>query len=121
MKWKKVSAEMSAILEESLSGFACEKRPMFGCPAYFVNNNMFAGAWQDVIILRLSPTDREKIQEASDEVVPFEPTAGRPMKEYVAVPEPFTSDRREFTTWLGRAYDYAKSLPPKEKKEKKKG
>jgi TfoX/Sxy family transcriptional regulator of competence genes len=121
MKWKKVSPEMCAILDEALKGYACDKRQMFGCPAYFVNNNMFAGVHQDSIILRLSEENRKKIAEVTDEVGPFEPMEGRPMKEYVAVPEPFASDRREFMKWLDRAYEYARALPPKEKKEKKKG
>lgn len=120
MKWKKVSPEMSEILEDALKGYACEKRPMFGCPAYFINNNMFAGVHQDVIILRLSENDRREIAAASDEIVNFEPMEGRPMREYMAVPEPFASDRREFAKWVDRAYEFARSLPPKEKKGKKK-
>ncbi len=120
MKWKKVSPEMCDILEDALKGYACQKRPMFGTPAYFVNDNMFAGAWQDVIILRLSAADRDEIKNVSDEIVAFEPMEGRPMKEYVAVPEPFTSDRREFMRWVDKAYEFARSLPPKVKKEKKK-
>ncbi len=43
------------------------------------------------------------------------------MREYVAVPEPFAADPREFAAWLARSYEFAKSLPPKVKKEKKKG
>jgi TfoX/Sxy family transcriptional regulator of competence genes len=121
MKWKKVSPEMCDLLEEALTGYAVEKRRMFGTPAYFVNNNMFAGVWQDVIILRLSASDKEEIQKASDEIVPFEPMEGRPMREYVAVPEPFAADSREFAAWLSRSYEFAKTLPPKVKKEKKKG
>ena len=120
MKWKKVSPEMCDILEDALKGYDCQKRPMFGTPAYFVNDNMFAGAWQDVIILRLPAADRDEIKSVSDEIVAFEPMEGRPMKEYVAVPEPFTSDRREFMRWVDKAYEYARSLPPKVKKEKKK-
>jgi TfoX/Sxy family transcriptional regulator of competence genes len=120
MKWKKVSPEMCDILEDALKGYDCQKRPMFGTPAYFVNDNMFAGAWQDVIILRLSAADRDEIKSVSDEIVAFEPMEGRPMKEYVAVPEPFTSDRREFMRWVDKAYEFARSLPPKVKKEKKK-
>jgi TfoX/Sxy family transcriptional regulator of competence genes len=119
MKWKKVSPEMCDILENALSAYACEKRKMFGTPAYFVNNNMFAGVWQDVIILRLSPEDRAEIRRVSDEVVPFEPMEGRPMKEYMAVPEPFASDHREFMKWIERSYEFARSLPPKVKKERK--
>jgi TfoX/Sxy family transcriptional regulator of competence genes len=120
MKWKKVSPEMCDILEDALKGYDCQKRPMFGTPAYFVNDNMFAGAWQDVIILRLPAAERDEIKSVSDEIVAFEPMEGRPMKEYVAVPEPFTSDRREFMRWVDKAYEYARSLPPKVKKEKKK-
>jgi TfoX/Sxy family transcriptional regulator of competence genes len=111
---------MCDILEDALKGYDCQKRPMFGTPAYFVNDNMFAGAWQDVIILRLSAADRDGIKNVSDEIVAFEPMEGRPMKEYVAVPEPFTSDRREFMKWVDKAYEYARSLPPKVKKKKKK-
>jgi len=110
---------MCDILEDALKTYPCEKRRMFGTPAYFVNNNMFAGAWQDVIILRLSSEDRDAIRKASDEVVAFEPMEGRPMKEYMALPEPFASDRHEFMKWVERSYNYARSLPPKIKGEKK--
>lgn len=42
MTWKKVSPELCALLEKVLMSYDCRNKPMFGCPAYFVNNNMFA-------------------------------------------------------------------------------
>ncbi len=54
MKWKKVSPEVSGYLDEMLGSFICARRTMFGCPAYFVNSNMFAGVFENLIFLRLS-------------------------------------------------------------------
>jgi len=119
MAWKKVNEEMSAILEEALAPYDCEKRKMFGCPAYFINNNMFAGVHQDTILLRLSEQDRAEIQALYDEVVPFEPFEGRPMREYVGLPEPLASDSGLFAPWVKRSYEWVATLPPKEKKKKK--
>jgi TfoX/Sxy family transcriptional regulator of competence genes len=93
---------------------------MFGCPAYFVNNNMFTGAFQDYIFLRLSEKDRNKLSESYDEATPFEPMQGRVMKEYMVVPETLYNDEVEFNTWLKLAYDYASKIPPKKKRVKAK-
>jgi TfoX/Sxy family transcriptional regulator of competence genes len=120
MKWKKVSLELSELLENSLEDFACQKKKMFGCPAYFVNNNMFTSVHQDNIILRLSEDDRKKIKNDFDEAEPFEPMEGRVMKEYIVVPEVLYSDAETFDSWLNRSFDYASGLPPKKKKGKKK-
>ena len=54
MAWKKASPEMSDLLADALGPFPAEKRKMFGFPAYFANGNMFAGVFEDVIILRLA-------------------------------------------------------------------
>jgi TfoX/Sxy family transcriptional regulator of competence genes len=120
MAWKKVSPEKSDILEKGLAPFDCQKRQMFGCPAYFVNNNMFAGAHQDDILIRLSETDRKEIMSLYDQAALFEPMQGRPMREYVVLPERLYRDHKEFNRWLTRSYGYASALPPKEKKPRKK-
>lgn len=120
MAWKKVSPETSGLLERALSGFDSEKKQMFGCPAYFVNSNWFAGAHEENILVRLSESDREDIFSRYDEAHVFEPFEGRKMKEFVVLPESLVHDREEFRVWLDRAYDYARSMPPKEKKPKKK-
>lgn len=119
MKWKKVSPELSELLEKNLEDFNCQKRQMFGCPAYFVNNNMFTGVHQDNIILRLSENGRKKIQDKYDEAEPFEPMKGRVMKEYIVVPEVVYSDSDEFNHWLKQSYEYVSQLPPKQNKKKK--
>ena len=120
MKWKKVSSELSEFLENALEGFECQKRIMFGCPAYFVNNNMFTSVHQDNIILRLSEDHREMIQKDYDETAAFEPMEGRVMKEYMVLPEELYSDTETFGKWLNRSFEFVASLPPKQKKGKTK-
>jgi TfoX/Sxy family transcriptional regulator of competence genes len=119
MKWKKVSAELSELLEGALKDYDCQKRMMFGCPAYFINNNMFTGVHQDNIILRLSEEHRTKIKTEYDEAEPFEPMEGRVMKEYMVVPEVLYSDTEEFDTWMKLSYQFVSQLPPKQKKSRK--
>lgn len=118
MAWKKVSPEVCRILEEALAGYPAQKRKMFGSPTFFVNDNMFAGAHEENLILRLSEAHRAEIMTQKDEVGPFEPM-GRPMREYVAIPEPLLVDQEWFRTWLKRSFDFAASLPPKERKPSK--
>jgi hypothetical protein len=60
---------------------------MFGCPVYFINNNMFAGLHQDNLFIRLSETDRERVFTTYEGMCPFEPMKGRTMKEYGGVPK----------------------------------
>jgi len=93
---------------------------MFGCPAYFINNNMFALVHGDLIILRLSVADRDKIKAEYDEIGHFDPSGGRPMKEYIGFPDWLSSDRMEFSDWLSRSYGFTNKMPPKVKKPKKK-
>jgi TfoX/Sxy family transcriptional regulator of competence genes len=119
MKWKKVSPELNAFLEKNLAGFAADKRPMFGASTFFVNGNMFAGAHEDTIILRLSEEDRRKVMSEPDEIRPFEPMPGRFMKEYVTLPESVYSQPDLFRELLRRSCEYARSLKPKEKPGKK--
>jgi TfoX/Sxy family transcriptional regulator of competence genes len=120
LKWKKVSAELSELLEEAVSDFGCQKRMMFGCPAFFVNNNMFTGVHQDNIILRLSEKERQEIKINYDESEPFEPMKGRVMKEYMTLPEELYNDAEELNKWLQKSYGFVSNMPPKQKKRKAK-
>ena len=56
----------------------------------------------------------------SDEIEPFEPRQGLIMKEYVQVPENKLNDRSFIDKWIRASYEYVSSLPPKEKKTKRK-
>jgi hypothetical protein len=46
---------------------------------------------------------------------------GRPMREYVALPEGLDLPARELADWVGRSHSFAASLPPKENKPPKRG
>jgi len=114
MPWKKSPPELNDFLDNNLAEFDCQKKTMFGCPAYFINNNMFAGAFKDSLFLRLSVKDRDEILATATDVSPFEPLPGRIMKEYVVLSSAFYKDRPRFLRWLNRSYDYVSSLLPKE-------
>ena len=118
MAWESASIDQSLLLETALMPFDCQKRMMFGGPAYFVNGNMFSGVHGRNILLRLDEADREAILAAHDQVGPFEPM-GRPMREYVALPDGLDLPARELADWVGRSFAFAASLPPKEKKPPK--
>lgn len=118
MAWKKPSEELASLLEESLRTFDVEPRKMFGSPVYFVRGNMLAGVYQDSIMLRLRPGDRERLFAEHDEAAPFEPM-GRKMKEYAVLPPSVYDSREEMQKWLDISYDYVFSLPLKEKKKTK--
>jgi len=94
-----------------------EQRKLFGYPAAFVNGQMFTGLYRGNMILRLADTDRAKfIAEYKTKL--FEPMPGRPMKEYVLVPQTILKSPTLLTAWVGRALAYAQSLPPKVKAKK---
>lgn len=118
MAWESASTEQSLLLETMLAPFDCQKRMMFGGPAYFVKGNMFCGVQGRNILLRLDSPDREAILAAHDQVRPFEPM-GRPMREYVALPEGLDLPAKDLADWVGRSFAFATSLPPKEKKPPK--
>ena len=120
MAWKKANPALIELLEATVRSYDCDRRVMFGSPTFFVNNNMFAGVFEDSVILRLSEADRRAVSAAYDEVGPFTPMAGRPMKEYVAFPESLTSEPAVFGEWLEQSYRYAASLAPKEPRRAKK-
>ena len=113
MKWKKVSPEMNRFLDDNMSAFPADRRPMFGASTYFANGNMFAGIHEDRIILRLSEADRREITSLYDDVTPFEPMPGRFMKEYVTLPESVYGQPDVLKKWLSRSHQYALSLKPK--------
>ncbi|HEU0223378.1 MAG TPA: TfoX/Sxy family protein [Paracoccaceae bacterium] len=89
-----------------------ELRRLFGCPAAFVNGNMFAGLHQDELILRLGRTDLEEARAAWG-VGAVRARSGRAMREYLAPPAPVLEDLPALRAWLDRSLAYVRSLPPK--------
>ncbi len=120
--WEKPNERLVKLLDEIVAGLEFDApvdyRPMFGCPAYFTGGNLFAGVWQQTMMLRLSEEERAEVAAAGGR--PFEPMPGRAMKEYVALPPDMMADRDVASLWVRKAAAYAASLPPKEKKPRKK-
>ena len=113
MPWTKVPPEHVELMDRlMLAQPGVVKRPMFGCPAYFVNGNMVAGAHQESLILRLSPEDRAALLTQPG-ATPFTPMPGRTMKEYVSVPPAIYESDEAFGPWIERALEYAGGLPAK--------
>jgi len=120
--WDKPNERLVRLLDEIVTTLEFDApvdyRPMFGCPAYFTGGNLFAGVWQQTMMLRLSEDERAEVTAAGGR--PFEPMPGRAMKEYVALPPDMMADRDVARLWVRKAAAYAASLPPKEKKPRKK-
>ena len=117
MKLRKSPEELVATFDEAMPGPPATKRKMFGFPAGFVNGNMFMGLFEDSMILRLPPAQREELIQLHGGK-PFAPMAGRVMKEYVALPEPLIRDRERLDSWVAKALVYGESLEPKKAKTK---
>ena len=115
MPWKKSPPELIAAFEKAApKDPRAAKRPMFGYPALFVNGNMFAGTYQDKIVVRLGEDDRARLLKEKG-ATPFEPMPGRPMKEYVVIPGGILAKPASLRAWLERGLAYALTLPPKKK------
>jgi TfoX/Sxy family transcriptional regulator of competence genes len=112
--WQKSPPKLVELFEEVVPGPPAETRKMFGYPAAFVNGNMFMGLHEHRFVLRLPDQARAQLLDAG--ATPFEPMPGRPMREYVVVPEPLLSQRAELDDWIARALEHAASLPAKAKR-----
>jgi len=110
--WKKTSPQLVATFDKALpTSPSVTRRPMFGYASAFVNGNMFAGTFQDTIVVRLPETDRAVLLKVKG-AAPFEPM-GHPMKEYVVVPAGIAAKPKELGAWIERGHRYAMTLPPK--------
>lgn len=119
MAWTKPPQTLIDLFNESLPhDLGVQPRKMFGYPAAFVNGNMFAGLFQDSVIARLPPELRAELARDFG-AKPFEPMAGRPMREYVELPDDVVADEAELARLLATAFSFAAGLPPKVKPPKK--
>ncbi len=102
--WKKVPAELAARFDVALPVLAdVERRKMFGCPAAFVNGNLFAGLHEDRLMVRLPALAKER------------PCVllGRTMKDYALFPDALEMADCELAHWIAQAYAFARALPAK--------
>jgi TfoX/Sxy family transcriptional regulator of competence genes len=120
MKWQKPSQKIIELYESIIPDIPLvERRKMFGYPCGFVNRNMFLGTFEESVFIYLSEPDREEFLNLP-ESKHFEPMPGRIMKEYVIIPIWLLEKKKELNQWIQRSLAYVSSLPPKEKKKRKK-
>jgi TfoX/Sxy family transcriptional regulator of competence genes len=113
--WEKSPQSLQELFAEALPNDPrIERRKMFGYPAAFVNGHMMAGCFQDGMFARLSPSDMA--ERAAAGWKPFEPMAGRPMKDYLGLPQEVLEDEAATAAILAKALSWTAAMPPKEKK-----
>jgi len=111
MPWQKPSPDLVDRYLAALSEDPrVERRRMFGLPCAFTGGNMFSGVHEAHVIVRLSESRRADVIASGG--APFTPM-GRPMKEYVVLPDDATADRARLAPWLVEALDHTATLPPK--------
>ena len=119
MAWTKAPQGLVDLFSESLPDTAgLVRRKMFGYPAAFVNGHMMAGVFGEGVFARLPPSLRAEL-ERDYAAKPFEPMAGRPMKDYLGVPDEILADEQRLAELLTAAYRATAALPPKAEKPKK--
>ncbi len=96
-----------------------EVKPMFGNLGAFVNGNMFAGLFGDVIGVKVLDDDLRAELSAIDGTGPFGP-AERPMGGYVGLPTAWSAEPQRISEWVERALVAVAELPPKTPKAPKK-
>jgi TfoX/Sxy family transcriptional regulator of competence genes len=118
MAWTKSPEALIKLFEETVPlAASVTRRKMFGYPAAFANGNLFIGLQQNDFIVRLSEKDRARFTAEFGER-PFEPMKGRPMREYVRLPDEILNDSRRRASWVKRSLEYAEGILPKAKSSK---
>jgi TfoX/Sxy family transcriptional regulator of competence genes len=113
MAWRKSPPELIALFDEAVpKDRRIERRKMFGYPAAFLNGYLFAGLHQESFVLKLSPPDRDRLV-AERHASMFEPVPGRPMREFVVLPQSVLSERPALATWIEQSIVYIAGMPPK--------
>ena len=113
-KFTKTPPEVVAAFDAATpSRKGIERKTMFSYPALFVNGNMFAFTFGPKIAVRADEATRAKAGMKR-----FEPMPGRPMGEYIEVPEKDMKGAA-LKRWFADGLAYTATLPPKSAKTKK--
>ena len=116
MAWEKSPPELVEVFASvAPGGPEAVERKMFGYPAAFVGGNHFMGLHEHRFVVRLSDADIAELLNLAG-AASFEPMLGRKMKNYGVLPESVVADPKQLRQWVARAYDYGKSMPPKDSK-----
>jgi TfoX/Sxy family transcriptional regulator of competence genes len=112
MRFEKSPDWLVSLFDSAVEGLPLQRRKMFGYPAGFAHGQMCCGLFGKQFFLRLGENDRGellRIEGASE----FDPMGGRPMREYVVLPDAMLEEQDELQSWLARSIAYTQSLPPK--------
>ena len=118
MDFRKPPQALIDAFEAVVPGPPAQQRKMFGYPAAFVNNNMFMGLFQESMMMRLPEDLRSNLLKLKSAKV-FEPMPGRPMKEYVVLPDALIADRAKLAEWVAKSFQYAAAMPSKAPRAKR--
>jgi TfoX/Sxy family transcriptional regulator of competence genes len=112
--WEKAPADLAERFSATVSALpGATVRKMFGYPAGFVNGHLFTGTFGSSWHVRLPDAERNMLAAAGG--TPFEPMPGRPMREYLVLPDEIAADPDAAEPWVRRALVYVEQLPPKKK------
>ncbi len=118
MGFKKVPAEHVELFDAALPRDPdVMRKQMFGCPAAFVNGNLFCGCHEENFNVRLDDETRAKAFAMG-----FEPftVMGKTMREYALIPAASRGDEAFLREWFQKGLDYVRTLPAKRPKPRKK-
>jgi TfoX/Sxy family transcriptional regulator of competence genes len=85
---------------------------MFGCPAYYVNGNLFACVYGDGVGVKV-PEELAKSLLSKGQIEPFQPKGKSRMREWVQINRSRSPDYRLDMDVLRAAYDYVGTLKNK--------
>jgi hypothetical protein len=88
-----------------------QRRSMFGYPAVTINGHLCFSLHENHAILRLPEDARTDLGDAYPLRI-FEPMPGRPMQEYVIVPDALLASPA-VEEWVERSAAHVRALPPK--------
>lgn len=89
-----------------------EEKRMFGGLAFLINGNMSVAANRGGgLLVRVPPDETEKVLQRAH--VSTMVMAGREMRGWIRVDPDGLKTKRQLQSWVTRATDYARSLPPK--------
>src|SRR5262249_56690248 len=80
--------------------------------AGWVNENLSTGTFGATVLVRSEERSRPDLRWVAGARL-SEPMKGRPMMEYVQIPESLLADRPKTKAWVSRALEWASTLPPK--------
>jgi len=92
-------------------------RPMFGSLGAFVNGNMFAALFGSTIGIRVLEDETRAELEAIEGVGPGGPPE-RPMREYLSLPDAWSSEPELLENWVARSLWEVETLPEKKPKSR---